>query len=378
MVGAGEIPANSPPRLQPPARWARSSVDGTTIKVDAAGEISAVVPDPMTYKGNINPTTEDGRQMHPHRRSVGDAYTVSWGERTSKAPSTTAPTGLSAIKGSDTTATLGDLLIINSGDGSGAGEWTLVKTGTVDNSASIRCWRRPTASFPPASPKEGDVWYNLDDGRTYVLIQDGGGQNEWVDVSPQGNQMLWKQDTAGVIEPQTNTDALKIPKLATNSTAGTRIAMVDANQTFVANAVGDGLMIDGGVLQVRSSGSGSAINNLQNVTNAGAGTTNRVLLQGGASFNSWAQDQSSAINQGTIQTRRDDASNVWIAYQGGNTGANVTSSISASGGAIFAGGNTVLSDNGQAAFAGAIGIGGSALELLTTQTSPHHFLRLVS
>ena len=149
----------------------------------------------------------------------------------------------------DTTATLGDLPIINSGDGSGAGEWTLVKTGTVDNSASISVGDGQENAYPPSSPKEGDVWYNLDDGRTYVLIQDGGGQNEWVDVSPQGNQMLWKQDTAGVIEPQTNTDALKIPKLATNSTAGTRIAMVDANQTFVANAVGDGLMIDGGVLQ---------------------------------------------------------------------------------------------------------------------------------
>ena len=53
-----------------------------------------------------------------------------------------------------------------------------------------------------------------DDGRTYVYITDSG-DTVWVDISPQGNQTLWKKDTTD-IEPQTNTDNLKIPNLGWN------------------------------------------------------------------------------------------------------------------------------------------------------------------
>ena len=251
-------------------------VDDSTITVTNDGTISAAISTPLNYKGNVNPTTESSGPDSIPTGAAGDAYTCSWGSANTEG--TLASAWQTAIKGSDTTATLGDLLIINSGDGSGANEWTLVKTGTVDNSASIDVGDGTTASFPPSSPSEGDVWYNTDDARTYVFIQDSGGENEWVDVSPQGNQTLWKSDTAGIIEPQTNTDNLRIPALTSNSTAGTRIGMLDTNGTFVANTVGDGLEIDSGVLKVRDSGAGKL--DLQMVTDNGNTTTNGASFDG--------------------------------------------------------------------------------------------------
>ena len=41
--------------------------------------VSANIPDPLTYKGNINPTTEDGGADAIPTGSPGDAYTCSWG-----------------------------------------------------------------------------------------------------------------------------------------------------------------------------------------------------------------------------------------------------------------------------------------------------------
>ena len=116
--------------------------------------IRAVIPDPLTYKGNINPTTEDSGADAIPTGSVGDSYTCSWGGTKVEGNLDNSLDWLSAIKGSDTTATLGDLLIINSGDGSGANEWTLVKTGTVDSGASIDVGDGTTSSFPPNSPQK--------------------------------------------------------------------------------------------------------------------------------------------------------------------------------------------------------------------------------
>ena len=283
MVGAGDAGKLSA-KVATASTLGAIKVDDTTIKVDAAGEIRAVVPDPLTYKGNINPTTEDGGADAIPTGSVGDAYTCSWGGTNVEGNLDNSPDWLSAIKGSDTTATLGDLLIINSGDGSGANQWTLVKTGTVDSGASIDVGDGTTAAFPPASPQEGDVWYNLDDGRTYVYITDSSGDTVWVDISPQGNQTLWKKDTTD-IEPQTNTDNLKIPNLAGGtSTAGTTIVMADTNGVVVSNAVGDGLEISSGQLQVRQDSSANGVN-LQTVCDAGNTTTTGATFAPGTDKN---------------------------------------------------------------------------------------------
>ena len=276
MVGAGDAGKLSA-KVATASTLGSVKVDDTTIKVSNGGELRAIVPDPLTYKGNINPTTEDSGADAIPTGSVGDAYTCSWGGTKVNGSLDNSPDWLSAIKGSDTTATLGDLLIINSGDGSGANEWTLVKTGTVDSGASIDVGDGTTASFPPASPQEGDVWYNLDDARTYVYITDSSGDTVWVDISPQGNQTLWKKDTTD-IEPQTSTDDLKIPNLAGGtSTAGTTVVMADTSGVLVSNAVGDGLEISSGKLQVKQDSSGTGVN-LQTVTDAGNTTTFGITL----------------------------------------------------------------------------------------------------
>ena len=324
MVGAGDAGKLSA-KVATASTLGAIKVDDTTIKVDAAGEIRAVVPDPLTYKGNINPTTEDGGADAIPTGSVGDAYTCSWGGTNVEGNLDNSPDWLSAIKGGDTTATLGDLLIINSGDGSGANQWTLVKTGTVDSGASIDVGDGTTAAFPPASPQEGDVWYNLDDGRTYVYITDSSGDTVWVDISPQGNQTLWKKDTTD-IEPQTNTDNLKIPNLAGGtSTAGTTIVMADTNGVVVSNAVGDGLEIDNGQLKIRQSGGGSAVNDLQFVCDAGNETDTNVIARTDA-------DNGSVLYSNGVITSDRKVQSIWSAC------SSSPSSVPDTGYQIYAGG----------------------------------------
>ena len=190
-----------------------------------------------------------------------------------------------------------------------------MKTGTVDSGASIDVGDGTTAAFPPASPAEGDVWYNLDDGRTYVYITDSSGDTVWVDISPQGNQTLWKKDTTD-IEPQTNTDNLKIPNLAGGtSTAGTTIVMADTNGVVVSNVVGDGLEISSGQLQVRQDSSVNGVN-LQTVTDAGNTTTNGATfdgnLQAGGNAQGGAADGVKIFSGGEIDISRATGANAAI------------------------------------------------------------------
>ena len=328
MVGAGDAGKLSA-KVATASTLGSVKVDDTTIKVDAAGEIRAVIPDPLTYKGNINPTTEDGGADAIPTGSPGDAYTCSWGGTNVEGDLDNSPDWLSAIKGTDTTATLGDLCIINSGDGSGADEWTLVKTGTVDSGASIDVGDGTTAAFPPSSPAEGDVWYNLDDARTYVYITDSSGDTVWVDISPQGNQTLWKKDSGNDIEPQTNTDDLKIPNLAGGtSTAGETLVMADSSGVLVSNAVGDGLEISSGQLQVKQDSSGTGVN-LQTVTDAGSTTTNPIqigsdtsagngfTINGGVGQMNIRRDGSSAYSFRIFKDGNTDSQNtVWFKNDG--------------------------------------------------------------
>ena len=61
------------------------------------------------------------------------------------------------------------------GDGS-APEW-------VEGGASVS-----VGDEPPASPSNGDLWWNSDDesGRLYVYYEEDGGSSQWVEASPQG------------------------------------------------------------------------------------------------------------------------------------------------------------------------------------------------
>ena len=58
MVGAGDAGKLSA-KVATASTLGAVKVDDTTIKVSNDGELRAIVPDPLTYKGNINPTTED-------------------------------------------------------------------------------------------------------------------------------------------------------------------------------------------------------------------------------------------------------------------------------------------------------------------------------
>ena len=94
MVGSGDAGKLSA-KIATASTLGSVKVDDTTIKVSNDGELRAIVPDPLTYKGNINPTTEDSGPdtISSFTGSPGDAYTCSWGGTKSKATSTTAPTG---------------------------------------------------------------------------------------------------------------------------------------------------------------------------------------------------------------------------------------------------------------------------------------------
>ena len=120
-----------------------------------------------------------------------------------------------------------------------------------------------TAAYPPTGPADGDHWYNLEDGRTYTYVNDGN-TSQWVDTSPQGSGTLWKQTTAGKIQPANDSDDIRSPKFTGNLTGGTRAVMATANGDLVANVVGPGLEISSGVLQVKRDATANGIN-LQSV-----------------------------------------------------------------------------------------------------------------
>ena len=283
MVGAGDAQKLAA-QIATTSRLGAVKVDGTSINVANDGEISAIVPSPLTYQGSINPTNEGpgGNSDAIPTGSKGDAWTVSWVSNNTSAVLDTAPYNWrAAVDGADATtqATIGDLLIIKANDGSNADDWVLVKTGTVDTSATISVGDGQTNAFPPDPNKQGDVWYNTDDARTYVRIKDAGGQNEWVDISPQGNQMLW-EEAGDIIEPVNSSHELKIDTLGTNSADGTRLVLSTAAGVLKGNVVGAGLQIQNGVLKVRESGANKV--DLQFACNNGNVTTTAIQSGGNA------------------------------------------------------------------------------------------------
>ena len=200
------------------------------------------------------------------------------------------------------------------------------------------------AAFPPAGPKVGDIWYNLEDGRTYTFVDDGNTE-QWVDTAPQGSGILWKQTVAGKVQPAVDTDDIRHPKFTGNVAGGTRAIMATAAGDLVANVVGPGLEISGGVLQVKRDASATGTN-LQSVCDAGNTTTT------GARFKDDVKIAATAAGDGddTFGVHlRDDGQ--LTAYKGTSTGTSpvavfksdvggsnsINARINADGGASFAG-----------------------------------------
>jgi hypothetical protein len=87
-----------------------------------------------------------------------------------QAPSSLAANVTYTLPSADGTS--GQLL---STDGTGTLSWA-----TASGGSSVT-----TSDTPPATPNDGDLWYDSVGGRTYVYYQDPNG-SQWVDASPQG------------------------------------------------------------------------------------------------------------------------------------------------------------------------------------------------
>ena len=128
-----------------------------------------------------------------------------------QAPATVASDVTYTLPSAD--GTNGQVLSTN---GSGTLSWA-----TASGGASVT-----TSDTAPASPSDGDLWYDSVGGRTYVYYQDPNG-SQWVDASPQGGggASLWTQGS-GTVTPTTSTDLVAVNGV---KFPATQVASGDAN-----------------------------------------------------------------------------------------------------------------------------------------------------
>ena len=103
------------------------------------------------------------------------------------------PTDGEPIDGSFQYAPDGDDGIVYAWNGT---TWQIVGGGSGGGGgASIEI--SPT---PPTGAKEGDLWYNSNDGRLYVYYIQGNGQEQWVEAAP-GNGFLGGEIDQSITTP---------------------------------------------------------------------------------------------------------------------------------------------------------------------------------
>jgi hypothetical protein len=131
-----------------------------------------------------------------------------------QAPSSLAANVTYTLPSADGTS--GQLL---STDGTGTLSWA-----TASGGSSVT-----TSDTPPATPNDGDLWYDSVGGRTYVYYQDPNG-SQWVDAAPQGGgsstSITTGNTTAEVIDTGSNGRFVV-------TTEGTEALRVDASRRLL-------------------------------------------------------------------------------------------------------------------------------------------------
>ena len=195
---------------------------------------------------------------------TGGSLTASTGDATVTAGNLTVTAGNATVGGNVTLSTAGADLVFNGTDdtptartisvqaptgAAGFGANYTLTLPTTDGNANellqtdgsgVLSWAAAGATVsigdtPPASPDQGDLWWNSDDGRLYVWYEETGGSDQWVDASPDGAQQLWELN-GNVISPVNDahnvsiggaaspTHPLTVQTNGTSTTAGDNIA----------------------------------------------------------------------------------------------------------------------------------------------------------
>ena len=185
---------------------------------------------------------------------------------------------------------------------------------------------------PPSNPVVGQLWWNKDDGRLYVYMNDGSSA-QWVDASPDNQQLFWTR-TGTRVDLSNSGDVVTIsggsasaPGLAVAGDLDTGISSSSANTLGISTGGTQRLLID-------SSGRlGIATNSPSYKLHvAGAGTVAYFEGSGGSGFIGIedTDDNTSAfigVDGGSLkfQTSGNSYSDKLVIDSSGNVGVGTTS-----------------------------------------------------
>ena len=203
---------------------------GNGIDVDINGTISVDIPQTLNYRGSCLLTNSPTGQINPNPPVLGDAYI-------NGADTSSINAGWTGLSGS---SAAGDLVVW---DGA---EWELIGTGgtaywdrtgtilspsnagdkaqtasTVDSDPDatlvtkdyVEDQRVTTSDTAPvaADSRDGDLWWNTNDGRLYVYYEDAD-SSQWVDASPdsQVSSEYWKRIAGPYLAPDNDGDGIDV------------------------------------------------------------------------------------------------------------------------------------------------------------------------
>ena len=321
---------------------------GSNVSIQADGTLDVTVPDALKYRGQADLSTTPAGQLDPAVPVIGDAY-INDTDTASIDVGWTPLTGPAAV---------GDLVVWN------GSEWSLIPFGAPSD-----LWKMDAGYLKPQLSGTGVKI----GGENIKFTEVGSGEflgNVTSGGIPENGERSSSLQSIGTVQATTNdTFPVWLGRFSDNKLVTSRISnngsvelgdgapagaspvitvfrgLDDSNQSaeytwngLDLNRLDTAIASDQTPFVISQTGSDGSreclkINEDGSVT-VSAGELNTA---NGLKINDWDNAYSSYINSGTIQTRRDDTSNVWVAYKDGVAAANITSSISASGGSYFKG-----------------------------------------
>jgi len=309
---------------------------GNGIDVDINGTISVDIPQTLNYRGSCLLANSPTGQINPNPPVLGDAYIN--GEDASAIDA-----GWTGLSGS---SAAGDLVVW---DGT---EWELIGTGgtaywdrtgtilspsnagdkaqtasTVDSDPDatlvtkdyLEDQRVTTSDTAPvtADSRDGDLWWNTNDGRLYVYYEDAN-SSQWVDASPdsQVSSEYWKRIAGPYLAPDNDGDGINIngDNILLNADGSAEFA--NSRLDIAADGELSVTATTGNVLTLKRDGNGTNVGVDYGVSGTGvrtglAGTDAFGITTPGANLNSspiQLKSDGSAEFDGSIEIGSDYAS----------------------------------------------------------------------